>query len=249
LTRGITISALGCLLVAGAACASILGHNSIPDAGSEQAVASISERVVTNRQAKADKLKVVRLAMASLEPPQPAAIAPAISVETSRQPIAQQPAAPLQSAQHSPEPLQQAYASAEPNDDIDAPREVTASAPAVSEPAPRPKLVEKPAPPKAEALLSDAQIAHIKERLKLSPDQEYYWPSVESALHAIGHRIQANRRADPHAAGVPIDPDSPEVQELKSAAMPLLFGLREDQKSEVRSLARQIGLEKVAEMI
>ena len=241
MTRGITISALGCLLVAGAACASILDHNSIPDAGSEQAVASISERVVTNRQAKADKLNVVRLAMASLEPPQ------------------QRPAAPLQSAQHpqdqhsqdqhSSEPLQQAYASAEPNDAIDAPREVTASAPAVSEPAPRPKLVEKPAQPKAEALLSDAQIAHIKERLKLSPDQEYYWPSVESALHAIGHRIQANRRADPHAAGVPIDPDSPEVQELKSAAMPLLFGLREDQKREVRSLARQIGLEKVAEMI
>ena len=181
-------------------------------------------------------------------------IAAAVSTEA---PQAHVPAAPLQSAQHpqdqhsqdqhSSEPLQQAYASAEPNDAIDAPREVTA--PAVSEPAPRPKLVEKPAPPKAEALLSDAQIAHIKERLKLSPDQEYYWPSVESALHAIGHRIQANRRADPHAAGVPIDPDSPEVQELKSAAMPLLFGLREDQKSEVRSLARQIGLEKVAEMI
>jgi hypothetical protein len=248
LTRGITISALGCFLVAGAACASILGRNSIPDAGPQQDVAAISERVVTNRQAKADKLKVVRLAMASLEPPQrPAAIAPAVSVEPLRQPIAQQPTAPLQSAQHSQEPLRQAYASATPSDDIDAPREVTA--PAVSEPAPRPKLVEKPAPPKAEALLSDAQIAHIKERLKLSPDQEYYWPSVESALHAIGHRIQANRRADPHAAGVPIDPDSPEVQELKSAAMPLLFGLREDQKSEVRSLARQTGLEKVAEMI
>jgi hypothetical protein len=249
LTRGITISALGCFLVAGAACASILGRNSIPDAGPQQDVAAISERVVTNRQAKADKLKVVRLAMASLEPPP---TAPAVSVEPSLQPIAQQPTAPLQSAQHSQDqhssvPLQQAYASAVPNDAVDAPREVTA--PAVSEPAPRPKLVEKPAPPKAEALLSDAQIASIKERLKLSPDQEYYWPSVENALHAIAHRIQANRRADPHATGVSIDPDSPEVQELKSAAMPLLFGLREDQKREVRSLARLIGLEKVAEMI
>jgi hypothetical protein len=238
LTRGITISALGCFLVAGAACASILGRNSIPDVGPQQVVAAITERVVTNRQDKADKLKVVRLAMASLEPPQQPA-APAVPVELLRQPIAQQPTAPLQ----------QAYASAEPNDAIEAPREVTASVPAVSEPAPRPKLVERPAPPKTEALLSDTQIAGIKERLKLSPDQEYYWPSVESALHAIGHRIQANRRADPHATGASIDPDSPEVQELKSAAMPLLFGLREDQKREVRSLARQIGLEKVAEMI
>jgi hypothetical protein len=31
--------------------------------------------------------------------------------------------------------------------------------------------------------------------------------------------------------------------------MPLLFQLREDQKSEVRSLARIIGLDKVASMI
>ena len=44
-------------------------------------------------------------------------------------------------------------------------------------------------------------------------------------------------------------PNSAEVQQLKSAAMPLLFQLREDQKSEVRSLARVIGLEKVASMI
>ena len=47
----------------------------------------------------------------------------------------------------------------------------------------------------------------------------------------------------------PIDPDAAEVQQLKSAAMPLLFQLREDQKQEVRSLARLIGLEKVAAQI
>ena len=52
-----------------------------------------------------------------------------------------------------------------------------------------------------------------------------------------------------NAQGVPIDPEYAEVQQLKSAAMPLLFQLREDQKSEVRSLARIIGLEKVAAMI
>jgi ABC-type transporter Mla MlaB component len=46
-----------------------------------------------------------------------------------------------------------------------------------------------------------------------------------------------------------IDPDSEEVQQLKSAAMSLLYQLREDQKSEVRSLARIIGLDKVAAMI
>jgi hypothetical protein len=220
----------------------MLGRSSMPDAGPRQAVASITEKVVTNWQAKADKLKVMHLALASLEPPQSSAAAvPAAPTE----PL--QPVAPLQSAERSTEPLPQAYASVAPTDTIDIPHEVAAAA--VAEPPPKPKVVEKPAPPKPYALLSDAQIASIKERLKLSPDQEYYWPSVENALRAVAHRIQANRRADPRAPGVPIDPDSPEVQELKSAAMPLLFGLREDQKREVRSLAHLIGLEKVAEMI
>ncbi len=44
-------------------------------------------------------------------------------------------------------------------------------------------------------------------------------------------------------------PNSAEVQQLKSAALPLLFQLREDQKEEVRKLARIIGLEKVASAI
>ena len=114
---------------------------------------------------------------------------------------------------------------------------------------PLPKLVVKPAPQKSYALLSDAQISGIKERLNLSSDQEYYWPAVESALRAVARKIHATRQADPHATGAPIDPDSAEVQQLKSAAMPLLFQLREDQKREVRSLARLIGLEKVAAQI
>ena len=93
------------------------------------------------------------------------------------------------------------------------------------------------------------QIAGIKERLKLSAAQESYWPPVETALRAVARKIHASRQANPNAAGMPIDPEAEEVQQLKSAAMPLLFQLREDQKSEVRSLARIIGLEKVASMI
>ncbi len=68
-------------------------------------------------------------------------------------------------------------------------------------------------------------------------------------MRAVARKIHATRQADPHATGAPIDPDSEEVQQLKSAAMPLLFQLREDQKREVRSLARLIGLEKVAAQI
>jgi ABC-type transporter Mla MlaB component len=114
---------------------------------------------------------------------------------------------------------------------------------------PVPKLAAKPAPQKSYALLSDVQIAGIKERLKLSSDQEYYWPGVENALRAIARKLHATRQADPHAAVAAIDPDSAEVQQLKSAAMPLLFQLREDQKREVRALARLIGLEQVAAQI
>jgi hypothetical protein len=224
----------------------------MPDIGPRQAVASITEEVVTNREDKADKLKVIGLAMASLEPP-PAA-SPVVPTEPSRQAAATPTAgtlsaASLPSAEQAPEPLRQAYASPAPTDEIEAPREPAAHAAVSAEPPPKPKVAERSALPKPYALLSDAQIAGIKERLKLSPDQEYYWPSVETALRAVAHRIEVNRRANPHAGSMPIDPDSPEVQELKSAAMPLLFGLREDQKREVRSLARLIGLEKVAEMI
>ena len=68
-------------------------------------------------------------------------------------------------------------------------------------------------------------------------------------MRAVARKIHATRQADPRATGAPIDPDAAEVQQLKSAAMPLLFQLREDQKREVRSLARLIGLEKVAALI
>jgi hypothetical protein len=142
------------------------------------------------------------------------------------------------------EPLRQAYASSTPAD-FEKPK---LAAPAAMPAPPKPKLA-RPAPQKSYALLSDAQIAGIKERLKLSSSQESYWPAVETALRAVARKIHATRQADPSATGVPIDPDAEEVQQLKSAAMPLLFQLREDQKQEVRTLARIIGLEKVAAQI
>jgi len=140
------------------------------------------------------------------------------------------------------EPLRQAFAPTPAASETEAARAVeTATAP------PKAKVAAKPVQ-KSYTLLSDAQIAGIKERLKLSESQEYYWPAVENALRAVARKLHATRQTDPAAAAA-IDPDSAEVQQLKSAAMPLLFQLREDQKREVRSLARLIGLEKVAAMI
>lgn len=105
------------------------------------------------------------------------------------------------------------------------------------------------APPKKQSNspLSDEQIAGLKERMNLTPSQQAHWPAIEVALRKIGKRLQKTPNGtDPSAA---IDPDSPEVQDLKSAAFPLLFTLSEDQKREVRALARVIGLTAVASAI
>jgi hypothetical protein len=229
LTKTLTIVALICFLVVGAAATAILGRDSIPAALPQLASASVAsiqtpasvQAPVSNKENKKDRLAVVSYALAAYEPPQTTA---ALS-----------------------EPLRQAYASTAPAD-IGLPKEL---APVVVAPAPppKPKAAAKPQPQKNYALLSDVQIAGIKDRLKLSASQESYWPPVETALRAVARKIHAGRQANPSAAGVPIDPESAEVQQLKSAAMPLLFQLREDQKSEVRTLARIIGLEKVAAMI
>ncbi len=217
LTRAITIVALTCILVVGAAATSILGRDSVPALSANYAAPSANSPVVSNKQAKADKLAIVALATASVQP---------------QQAIAQ-----------FPEPLRQAYAAAAPAD---------LAVPNVTAPPPAPKqkpAAVKPPAQKNYTLLSDVQIAGIKERLKLSPDQESYWPGVEKALRAIARKMHSTKQADPASGAPPIDPDSEEVAQLKSAAMPLLFQLREDQKKEVRTLARIIGLERVASMI
>ena len=227
LTKAMTIVALICFLLVGVAATAIIGRDSIPTPRLELASASVSavQGPVSNREGKQDKLAV---ASHSLQQPSEQ-LDPALS-----------------------ESLRRAYASTSPAD-IGMPKEISApsdpaATQAIAPAAPaKPKVVAKPQ--KSYALLSDIQIAGIKERLKLSAAQESYWPPVETALRAVARKIHAGRQANPNAPGVPIDPDAAEVQQLKSAAMPLLFQLREDQKSEVRSLARIIGLEKVASMI
>jgi hypothetical protein len=117
----------------------------------------------------------------------------------------------------------------------------------VPQPQTKSKAAAKPPVQKTYTLLSDAQISAIKSRLNLTSSQESYWPDIETALRAIARKMHDTRQANPAAGAPPIDPDSAEVAQLKSAAM--LFQLREDQKREVRALARIIGLEKVASAI
>ena len=176
LTKAITIVALTCFLVVGAAATAILGRDSVPAARFELAAAHAAfQNPVSNKEGKKDKLAIATMALAAYEPPQ---------------------AAPVLS-----EPLRQAYASTAPAD-LAMPKVVApGAAPAVAPAKPKsaePKPAAKPAPQKNYALLSDVQIAGIKERLKLSASQESYWPPVETALRAVARKIHAKRQADPN---------------------------------------------------
>jgi hypothetical protein len=103
---------------------------------------------------------------------------------------------------------------------------------------------------RAPNVLNDAQIASIKQRLKLTAEQARLWPAVEAALRKIVYtRTAMNPRGAGQSGGslTPyIDPSSPEVRELKSAAVPLLIRLNDEQKREVKMLAYVMGLEAVA---
>jgi ABC-type transporter Mla MlaB component len=226
LSKAITIIALTCFLVVGAAVSSVLSRASM-SAPEEAVPAVVVKSPVANRDSKQDRLSVISLATASVQP--------------------------TENVRSASEILRQAYASSNAAD-VEAARAVAALPPAPVQaapapPPPRPKVAARPAPQKSYALLSDMQIAGIKERLRLSSSQEYYWPSVETALKAVARKVNAARLSNPSATAAQLDPDCEEVQQLKSAAMPLLFQLREDQKDEVRKLARIIGLEKVAAAI
>ena len=99
-------------------------------------------------------------------------------------------------------------------------------------------------------VLNDAQIASIKGRLQLTSEQERMWPAVEAALRKISYvkdAVAQNRPIQDGDRMIPyIDLDGPEVQRLKSVALPLIISLSEDQKREVKSLAHVMGLDGVA---
>lgn len=242
MTKTVTLSALVCVLLASASAASILARASVPAAGLA-GVAAV-ERPVSNREFKADKLEV------ALQPDeaevQAAQDQPADDPAATTTADATVPAKPLQLAYAADDLPVAAIPEAAPSEQsVATPKAVTKLPPVI---ATTPVQKPKPKPAAREALLSDGQIAQIKTRLNLSSSQEYYWPSVEQALRAIGRKLHATARG--HDRSTPaIDPDSAEVQQLKYAAMPLLFQLREDQKQEVRKLARAMGLEQVAQQI
>lgn len=188
--------------------------------------------------------------------------APATAASANSATAASQPAhAPAVSAPaaNTPAATQSASRGALPpqvtNADSDVPAGALAyAAPAVDEPASppsastpsastaatpkHPSVAARPSTP-SNQVLNSAQIASIRERLKLSAYQDQLWPPVESALKDVSWQRKGNARPT-------IDPNSAPVQRLKSAAVPLIMSLSSDQKDEVRSMVRLMGLENLA---
>jgi hypothetical protein len=113
-----------------------------------------------------------------------------------------------------------------------------------SKPAAAPRSPGRPG-----AVLSDSQIANIKTRLNLTPDQQEMWPAVERALRSLAYAKSDERPRGGGSAATrtaTLDPGSDEVQHLKSAAFPLIMSFSDEQKRELRILAHVAGLEKLA---
>ena len=70
------------------------------------------------------------------------------------------------------------------------------------------------------------------------------WPAVAVALRNIG--VEREREARARGVAGEMNPDSAQVQDLKSAAIPLIMSFSDEQKDEVRTLARGMGLNQLA---
>jgi hypothetical protein len=87
-------------------------------------------------------------------------------------------------------------------------------------------------------MLTTADIVHIKAVLKLTREQEQYWPPVETALRAIaGHAAQGTAWVSQPAVL-----DQAKMQRLAAAAAPLLMRLDDGQRRAAAALARSVGL-------
>jgi hypothetical protein len=128
------------------------------------------------------------------------------------------------------------------------PQIIPAPAPKVATGAAKPQLAaatSKPAaaPKRSNSVLSESQIASIKRRLNLTPEQERYWPAVAAELRKMeykrdGKPAPGNRMAQ-------VDISKVDINGLKSAGFPLVMSFSDDQRRELRSLAHLLGLENV----
>ncbi len=109
--------------------------------------------------------------------------------------------------------------------------------------APSGQAAPPPVQPHPDGMLTAIEIRRMRMSLRLTREQEPYWPPVEQALMEISAQQAAMLRAgqDPKdAIGIAAG------MRVYSAARPLLDQLREDQKALVRARARAMGFGSIA---
>jgi hypothetical protein len=173
-------------------------------------------------------------------------------------------ATPLDAAPVDSNPRMLAFAGADGGFTLFSPRPIypipdanpppVAEAPAKPIPAAQPKMAlasvsSKPAivapnrpALRSSAVLNDSQIASIKKRLALTPDQERYWPAVEAELRKMEYKKDKSGQGTRMAQ---VDVSKVDVEGLKSAGFPLVMSFSDDQRRELKSLAHLLGLENV----
>jgi hypothetical protein len=123
--------------------------------------------------------------------------------------------------------------------------EASAAAPvkiALASASSKPAVVAPKPVHRSNAVLNDSQIAGIKKRLALTPDQERYWPAVEAELRKMEYSKKSPQGGSRMAS---IDTSKMDVEGLKSAGFPLVMSFSDDQRRELKSLAHLLGLESV----
>jgi hypothetical protein len=89
-------------------------------------------------------------------------------------------------------------------------------------------------------------IARIKRKLDLTPEQKAYWPPVEAALRTLARRQAGDEPAGPverigHGTlWVMLDADA--IRRLAQAARPLIAHLSDRQKQVALAMAEEMGL-------
>lgn len=116
--------------------------------------------------------------------------------------------------------------------------------PSAAPPDAPPADVRKQKPPrpavdhKYDGVFTMDEIRKLKTAMHLSPDQEPYWPPVASLLRELGRQqmaqVDAGQKKD-------LDLGMDMMQRFYTSASPLLQSLREDQKVQIRRLAKDMG--------
>src|SRR5256714_6541908 len=99
-------------------------------------------------------------------------------------------------------------------------------------------LMPKPKPkPRSAAVLNDSQLASIKRRLNLTPEQERYWPAIEAELRKMEYtKSQGGSRT------ASIDMRKVHVDGIKSAGFALVMSFSDDPRGGLKKLDPPLGV-------